>query len=107
MEQKMAADVLDRLADAHLEVGCRAFGDGSMTDYLCDLADEIKILRSAKRQFEAEIARLRAALGNLVDACAYVSPIAGAVATEASVKHIRQAGKFMKAVEQAREALGK
>jgi hypothetical protein len=41
-----AADVLDRLAAAHLEVGCRAFGDGSMTDYLCDLADEIKILRN-------------------------------------------------------------
>jgi hypothetical protein len=69
MEQKMAADVLDRLADAQLEVGCRAFGDGSMTDYLCDLADEIKILRSAKRQFEAEIARLRAALEALHHEC--------------------------------------
>jgi hypothetical protein len=45
------------------------------------------------------------ALRDLVDACEYVSPIAGAVATEASVKHIREASRFMKAIDNARTVL--
>jgi hypothetical protein len=35
---------------------------------------------------------LEAALKELTEACAYISPIAGAVATKASVKDIRYAG---------------
>ena len=49
--------------------------------------------------------RLRDALNELIEACAYVSPIAGAVATTASVKDIRNAGRFIAAVEAAKETL--
>lgn len=41
------------------------------------------------------------ALRNLLDACAYVSPIAGAVATKPSVKDLRAAGRFMDAIAEA------
>ena len=55
-------------------------------------------------QQEAARAML-AALKELTDACAYVAPIAGAVATKASVKDIRNAGRFMAAVEKAQTAI--
>lgn len=42
----MMSDVLDRLRLAHEAAGCAAMPDGgSVTDYLCDLEDEIKRLR--------------------------------------------------------------
>lgn len=47
------------------------------------------------------------ALRDLRKACEYVSPIAGAVATEAKVSHIRQAGKFMAACRKADAVLAK
>jgi hypothetical protein len=47
--------------------------------------------------------RLRDALNELIEACAYVSPIAGAVATTPSVKDIRNAGRFIAAVEAAKK----
>lgn len=55
------------------------------------------LLANAERLFEA--------LEELVGACEYVAPFAGAVATEASVKHIRQAGRFVAAMDKARAAL--
>ncbi len=55
---------------------------------------------------DGESARMvRRALRELVEACEYVKPFAGAVAVKASVKDIRQAGRFVKAVEIARAAL--
>jgi hypothetical protein len=52
-----------------------------------------------------ELEAVLSALKGLLEACGYVSPIVGAVATEASVKHIRQAGKFIKACETAKTTI--
>lgn len=46
-----------------------------------------------------------AALRELVEACEYVRPFAGCVAVTASVKDIRLAGRFVKAVENAKRIL--
>ena len=48
---------------------------------------------------------LREAMQELVAACAYVKPFAGAVAVEPKVKNIREAARFMEAVERAKQAL--
>lgn len=63
--------------------------------------------KRAMRRMAAEADRdyLAAILRKLVDACDYVKPFAGAVAVKASVKDIRQAGRFVKAVEKAKSAL--
>jgi len=45
------------------------------------------------------------ALRELVEVCEYVKPFAGAVAVKASVKDIRQAGRFVKAVERAKATI--
>lgn len=50
---------------------------------------------------------LVAALRELSAACEYVAPIAGAVATKSTVKHLRNAGRFMAACAAARVALAK
>ena len=47
-----------------------------------------------------EVALLEA-LTQLADACAFVKPFAGAVAVEMTVKNVRQATKFVEAVERA------
>lgn len=53
----------------------------------------------------SEIRALKDALRELVDACGYVKPFSGAVATSASVKDVRHAGRFMAAVENAKKIL--
>jgi hypothetical protein len=58
-----------------------------------------------RETLKQQVISLRAALEELVDACEYVKPFAGAVAVKASVKDIRKAGSFVKAVEIARRAL--
>jgi hypothetical protein len=52
-------------------------------------------------------AELLGALMALVEAGEYVSPIVGAVATEATVKDIRRAGNFVEATDRARAAIAK
>ena len=61
------------------------------------VAANAHLLANAERLFEA--------LEGLVAACAYVAPIAGAVATEAKVEHIRRAGRFLAAMKKADAAL--
>jgi hypothetical protein len=89
-EKATAAEIADRL---HAIGGDTA----SLSPAECEL------LMRALRTWD----EMLAALCELVDACAYVSPIAGAVATEASVKQIRQAGRIMKAISTARAAIAK
>ena len=69
---------------------------------MSDPDDESQEEIAALRQ---KIDRLQAALEQLIEACEYVKPFAGAVAVKASVKDIRKAGSFVKAVETARRAL--
>lgn len=77
---------------------CHRMGEVVKTE-----VDRIKVQRDHAL---IEMERARRELENLVEACAYVSPIAGAVATNPSVKDIRAAAKFVKAVESARALLG-
>lgn len=71
------------------------------------LREEIERLREQLNHRTIQADRLYRALVDLVEAGKYVSPIAGAVATKASVKDLRNAGNFMKATEKARAALQK
>ena len=66
---------------------------------------EAKIEAQAKEIEHLLMCEASKALRELVEACEYVKPFAGAVAVEASVKDIRRAGRFVKAVENAKAIL--